>query len=156
MSITASRVRPRARRVLVVANDDITERGIRDLVAPDGRDDPIETLVVAPALNAFLGRRVSDDATAGREAEVRIVQAVLCLSAAGIPSSGIVGDADPLLAIEDALSVFDADEVVIAVTWQHSEGWLGEKLAERARARLNVPVRHAIVASGNTWRPAAA
>lgn len=145
MHTVASPTTARPLRVLIVVNDEIRERDVRSMIAPDLVDRAVETLVVAPALNSFLGRQIGDAAIAERDAERRTVQAVLTLSAAGIPSSGIVGDADPLLAIEDALSVYDADEVVIAVGTRNRGGWLGEKLAQRAQARLGVPVRHAVV-----------
>lgn len=132
-------------RVLVVVIDDIRDRDAHGVIAPNVIDDPIETLVVAPALNTFLGREVVDAAVAERAAERRTVQAAQALDAAGIPSAGIVGDADPLMAIEDALSVYDADEVVIAVGARDRTGWLGEKLAQRARARFGIPVRHMVV-----------
>jgi hypothetical protein len=127
---------------LVVANDDIREGDVGGLI---DRDEPVETLVVAPMLNAFMGHPVISAETAERDAEVRLVQAILSLSAAGIPTSGVVGDADPMVAVEDAMSVFDADEVVIAIDHGRSAGWLGEKLAERVRARVSVPVRHLVL-----------
>jgi hypothetical protein len=49
---------------------------------------------------------------------------------------GRVGDADPLLAIADALSTFAADEIVIAA---HNAGRPVERLATRARERFALP-----------------
>jgi hypothetical protein len=36
------------------------------------------------------------------------------LAAAGVEAEGLVGDADPLLAMDDALRLFPADEIVVA------------------------------------------
>lgn len=143
-------------KTLVVANDGVGESDVAALVQEDAGTLPSEVLVVAPALNRFLGRAVAEPDAARRDAEWRATRTVLSLSATGVRSSGTVGDPDPLFAIEDALAVFDADSVVIAVTPNRSEGWLGEKLVQRARARFAVPVRLAVVAPSGYPHPIAA
>lgn len=135
----------RGRRVLVVANDAAGPEDVDLLLGgmPPGGD---EVLVVAPALNSWSGRLVCDPGAAERDACARLEATVRSLRASGAAASGIVGDADPLYAIEDALSVFDADEVVIATAPARMDGWLGETLAARARAHCGVPVRNVAVA----------
>lgn len=146
---------PSPTRILIVANGDVGDPDVAALVPGGARPENLEVLVVAPALNTFLGRRVATPAAAERDAERRIVLAVLALSAAGVRTTGIVGDADPLFAIEDAVSVFAADEVVIAVDPDGADGWLGARLAERARGRLGIPVRAPVPTAG-AWAPVAA
>jgi hypothetical protein len=51
------------------------------------------------------------------------------LRLAGFDAEGMVGDADPAQAIEDALAVFDADVLVV-------DG----HLADRARRRFGLPI----------------
>jgi nucleotide-binding universal stress UspA family protein len=98
-----------------------------------------EVLVVAPALNSRLRHWVSDEDAARRRAEDRVAAFVEHLERRGIHAQGRVGDADPLLAIADALSTFPADEIVIAA---RSPSPLVERLAARARERFGLPTSH--------------
>jgi nucleotide-binding universal stress UspA family protein len=109
------------------------------IVALDGA--PIEmrdadVLVVAPALNSRLRHWVSDEDAARRRAGDRVDAFVERLERSGVHAQGRVGDADPLLAIADALSTFAADEIVIAA---RNASRLVEKLMTRARERFALP-----------------
>ncbi|HEX7311094.1 MAG TPA: hypothetical protein VF232_07930 [Gaiellaceae bacterium] len=90
--------------LLIVALD-----GVVPAELPDA-----EVLVVAPALNSRLRHWLSDDDDARRRAEERLTAFVARLEQQGVHAAGRVGDADPLLAIADALPMFPADEIVIA------------------------------------------
>jgi hypothetical protein len=101
---------------------------------------PLETpnanvLVIAPALNSGLRRWVSDEDPARRRAAERLHAYLDQLERQGIHAGGRIGDADPLLAIADALVTFPADEIVIAADAVS----LAEQLARRARTRFKVP-----------------
>jgi hypothetical protein len=109
------------------------------IVALDGAPTEMpdaNVLVVAPALNSRLRHWVSDEDAARRRAEDRAAAFVERLERSGIHAQGRVGDADPLLAIADALSTFPADEIVIAAG---IENRLVDKLAPRARKRFALP-----------------
>jgi nucleotide-binding universal stress UspA family protein len=95
-----------------------------------------DVLVVAPALNSRLRHWMSDEDDARRRAEDRVAAFVERLERSGIHAQGRVGDADPLLAIADALSTFPADEIVIAAG---DTNGLVDKLAARARKRFALP-----------------
>jgi nucleotide-binding universal stress UspA family protein len=110
------------RKVLIVALD-----AAAPAEAPDG-----EVLVVAPALNSRLRHWLSDDDTARRRAGERLTGFIELLERRGVHAGGRVGDADPLLAIADALVTFPADEIVIAAGPHHSTRF-AEQLATRAR-----------------------
>jgi nucleotide-binding universal stress UspA family protein len=98
-----------------------------------------EVLVVAPALNSRLRRWLSDEDEARRRAE-RLVEAfVEPLRRSGVHAEGRVGDADPLLAIADALPTFAADEIVIAGGPAELQGL--DELVSRMRRRFALPVR---------------
>jgi hypothetical protein len=96
-------------------------------------------LVVAPALNSWLRRWVSDEDAARRRAEERVAAWLDRFERSGVHAQGCVGDADPLQAIADALPTFPADEIVIA---GESEGstQLADELVARARRRFGLPV----------------
>lgn len=57
-------------------------------------------------------------------------------------AAGRVGDADPFRAIEDTLTVFEADEVVISTHPPERSHWLEENLPERTRGEFDKPVTH--------------
>jgi len=63
--------------------------------------------------------------------------------AAGVPARGAVGDADPVVAIEDALRTFAADELVIATHPPGRSNWLERGLVERAE-RFALPITHVV------------
>jgi len=112
------------------------------IVALDGAPPEMpdaDVLVVAPALNSRLRRWVSDEDAARRRAEERAAAFVERLERSGGHAQGRVGDADPLLAIADALSAFPADAIVIAA----DASPLVEKLATRARKRFALPTSFA-------------
>ncbi len=98
-----------------------------------------EVLVVAPALNSWLRHWMSDEDAARRGAEERVAAFVERLEHRGVHAEGRVGDADPLLAIADALRTFQADEIVIAALPERSTR-LGDELVSRARDRFGLPV----------------
>ncbi len=145
MTTVASQTPARVIRVLVVANDDIDDDDVATLLGPEDPTARQEVLVVTPALNSWLGHLVADSGMAERDAESRLNHSVAAIRRAGFAASGIVGDADPLLALDDTLTVFAADEVVIASSAAREDGWLGIKLVERARAWCALPVRYAAV-----------
>jgi hypothetical protein len=98
-----------------------------------------EILVVAPALNSRLRRWLSDEDEARRRAAERAGTIVDRLERSGVHAEGRVGDADPLLAIADALPTFPADEIVIAARPDHCDR-LADKLVARARKRFALPI----------------
>jgi len=129
----ARNARDAPRRILVVANEivasDYLERAIASCVGADGAD----VLVVAPALNTRLGHWLSADGDARSAAEERLILCLASLRAAGVDAEGYVGDADPLLAIEDADRLFAPDEIVVATHPAGRSNWLARNLVESAR-----------------------
>jgi nucleotide-binding universal stress UspA family protein len=98
----------------------------------------VEILVVVPALNSRLRHWLSDEDAARRRAEERAAAIVDRLEQSGVHAEGRVGDADPLLAIADALPTFPADEIVIAAQPERSTR-LADELVTRARDRFGLP-----------------
>ena len=113
------------------------------VVALDAAEPPSLTadsvLVIAPAVNSRLRRWLSDEDGARRRAEERLEAYVERLERAGMHVSGEVGDADPVLAIADALAIFPADEIFVAAHTESSRR-LAREVAERARERFALPV----------------
>ena len=132
---------PYAHRLLVVANQTCPCPELAATVAATVADGG-EVLVVSPALNRRLRHWVSDVDAAVAAAAERLALAVDHLAEAGVSARGEVGDADPLLAIEDALVTFEADAVIISTLPRERSNWLERDLLGRARRRLSLPVHH--------------
>jgi hypothetical protein len=107
-------------------------------------EPPAEALVIAPALNSRLRHWLSDEDEARRSAGLRLAASLERLSALGIEADGVVGDADPLQAITDALHEFDANEIVIAMPREEPAHWLTHDLVGRARRRFDQPVTQVV------------
>jgi hypothetical protein len=92
---------------------------------------PTEVLVVVPALAGPLEAVTGDVDDRRAEAERAARDLAARLSGSGLEARGTVGADEPLLAAEDALREFGADEVVLVGD---------EPLLEEARERIAVPV----------------
>jgi len=125
------------RRILLIANETVEARALEEV----SRGRSVEVLVIAPALNSRLRHWISDEDDARRTAGLRLGRCLQLLGARGIAANGSVGDADPLLAIGDALHFFDADEIVIATRTNGNSHRFERDLVHRARARYSRPVR---------------
>lgn len=101
-----------------------------------------EILVLVPASNSRLRHWLLDEDAARRRAAERAAAFVDRLEQKGIHAEGRVGDADPLLAIADALPTFPADEIVIAAQLERSARLIDE-LVTRARDRFALPISRA-------------
>jgi hypothetical protein len=134
-------------RILVVANETSEEPELLDAVRSRATGARAEVLVVAPALNSRLRHWTSDDEEARRRAEARLRRCLERLRLVGVDAEGVVGDADPLLAIEDSLCGFPADELVISTHGAQRSRWLRGDVVGKARRRFAVPVHHVVVAS---------
>jgi hypothetical protein len=133
----------RPRRVLVISNETVEAEILRETISARARTTQI--VVVAPALNSRLRHWLSDEDPARRAAERRLAGALAGLRAVGVDADGWVGDADPMLAIEDALAVFAADELLVATHPEARSNWLAHDLVGRACARFSLPVLHLVV-----------
>jgi GABA permease len=133
-----------AQHLLVVANETLAGDGIADLV-DDLTTADAEVLVVCPALVGRARYWTSDLGAGIDQARDRLEESLTALGAHGIDAEGAVGDAKPLLAIEDALRAFPADRVLVLTHPPARSRWLERRLIERTRARFDLPVSHAVV-----------
>jgi hypothetical protein len=132
------------RRVLVVASQTATSMALISELCDRAGREPVRFHLVVPALNSRLRHWLSDVDDAVSSARRRVDEAMSALESHGLAGGAEVGDSVPLLAIEDALSQFAADEIVISTLPQGRSHWLEQGLVERARARFGVPVLHVV------------
>jgi hypothetical protein len=138
---------PTEPHVLLVAN--------RTCPCPDVLDDVRRRCgsmgrvrVVAPALNSRVRHWVSDSDEAVRAASERLGLALDWLGERGVDAEGEVGDADPLVAIEDALARFPATVLVISTHPKGRSNWLERDIVRRAEERFGLPVDHLVSGYG--------
>src|SRR3954449_8236269 len=136
--------RPHPAGILVVANRTCPCPMLLDEVARRVSAAPIDVLVVVPALNTRLRHWLSDIDDAVARAHDRLRLALAELRTRGVDARGEVGDANPLVAIDDALAHFAASAIVIATLPAGESNWLERGLVDKARARFDVPVAHLV------------
>jgi hypothetical protein len=110
-------------RVLVVAAP-----GTREVRLGDGATDVV---VVVPALASTLEAVTGAVDDRRSDAEQTALALTRRLSRPGVNVRGEVGADDPLLAIDDALRTFGADEIVVVGD---------DAIVEQVRGRVTVPV----------------
>jgi hypothetical protein len=132
------------RRILVVANETVGADELAELLQRRAAGTREDVLVVCPALNSRLRTWTSDEDGARGAAQQRLDASIASLSAAGVSVSGVVGDGDPLQALEDALRTFPADEIVISTHPPGRSHWLERGVVAEAERRYDVPVTHVV------------
>jgi hypothetical protein len=132
------------RRILVIANRTCPCPTLADEVARRASAAPTDVLIVAPALNSRLRHWLSDVDAALARAHERLELAISALQRRGVIARGEIGDADPMLAIEDALASFPADEIVIVTLPPGRSNWIERGLVEKATARFGIPIAHLV------------
>jgi hypothetical protein len=75
-------------------------------------------------------------------ARERLEAALAWLHAEGAITTGSIGDADPVLAILDALPRDDFDEIVVSTLPPGLSRWIRQDLAHRLARRTEIPVCH--------------
>jgi hypothetical protein len=133
------------KRILVVANETVGGRTLREMIRQRSEGVREEVLVVCPALNSPLRTWTSDEDRAREAAQERLDESLSRLREAGINVRGEVGDGDPLQAIEDALRTFGADELIISTHPEGRSNWLERGVVDSARERFAVPITHVVV-----------
>jgi hypothetical protein len=137
-----------AKRVLVVATAPVEaselRQCVRDHVGPDA-----EVRVVAPASNVSPLKWLANDEDEARDEAAEIAeQAEQAVEPEAASVEAEVGDSDPVQAIEDALRIFPAEEVLVVTHRGDDANWLEQDAAEEASERFGVPLTQLVVGSG--------
>lgn len=128
-------------KLLVLATDPVDADDLRDALEDDSLDGA-EVLVVSPAVNESpVAFWVSDSDEAILDAESTAQQTADALAAAGARSRAQVGESDPLLALQDALTTFRADRVIVFARGdEESQRYREDDVLGEAERRFGVPV----------------
>jgi hypothetical protein len=133
-------------RLLVVANETVEGEALLEEIRGRCRNRDCEILVVTPALVGSRASHWASDVDEGIElARQRMELSLIAIDRLGLKAKGEIGDSDPNVAIEDALRIFSADEVVISTHPPERSRWLEHGVVERARAEIDLPITHVVV-----------
>jgi hypothetical protein len=131
-----------ARRILVVTTAVAPEADVESIVRAHAGEDA-EVRVIAPASKISRLDRLTNAEDDARADAVERAEAA-SEAAPGQHVEAYAGDVDPLQAIEDALRMFPADEVVVLTAPDDEATWLEAGLGEDAQERFSVPVTHLV------------
>jgi hypothetical protein len=130
------------RRVLVVANRTACgPRLIEAVRERAARGDARFHLVVPAAAHGL--HKVVDPEDSGKDESRQALDGALPMlsEAAGSEVTGEIGDAEPLAAIQDAIHLHGADEIIVSTLPSRVSKWLKLDLVSKARG-LGLPVTH--------------
>lgn len=134
-------------RILIVATEAVVGDGIAEVIEPRLRDGAHEAFVLAPAITGSALKHAMGDVDEARvTAQSRLDESLGALRDRGLDVSGAVGDSDPILAIQDALATFPADEIVLVTRPEEEALWLEGDVFERARVQFDPEVVHVSLA----------
>lgn len=123
------------KKIIALAAEPISADVLRSAVG-EREADEAEVLVVAPALNSKLRFWVSDPDPAIERAEQVAEESAGRMDDEGIDAVGQTGESDPLLALQDALAMFDADTIVLCTHEGGERNWLEDGVVDDVRARF--------------------
>lgn len=129
-------------KLLVIANRTIDANEIRDAVVSRAGGGPLQVTLVAPVLSGAGSMRARQKATAQR-----LDVAVKRLSEAGVTVEAIVGDADPMVAVQDAWDPRRFDEVIVVTPPTGVPRWMPADLPHRVERLTAARVTHIVAAA---------
>ena len=140
--------------VLVVAHQTAATGQLLEAVRRRSQQGPTRFHLVVPRQAHGMHKVVDPQDAGAGEAEQVLAAALPKLSdAAGSEVTGSIGDAEPLMAIHDAVNLGDYDEIIISTLPLGVSRWLKLDIVSKVRA-LGLPVTHVLAPSGVT-EPAA-
>ena len=134
-------------KVLVVANKTAATPALIEAVRERAARGPATFTLLVPNTAHGLHRLVDPEDQGDTEAQTTIELAVPLLEkAAGGPVESMIGDPEPLAAIQDAINIHGFDELIISTLPQRVSKWLKLDLPSKV-AGLGLPVTTVIASS---------
>jgi len=127
-------------RVLVVAHRTAATPALLEAVRERAADGAVAFTLLVPKPVHGLDRLADPEDVSQEEARMTLDLALPLLEeAAGVPVEGVVGDADPVAAVGDAVKAGDYTEIIISTMPTRVSRWLHPDLPRKV-ARLGLPV----------------
>ena len=129
-------------KILALVSEPVSGDVLKSAVGIDEAEDA-EVLVIAPALNDSKVRFWASDPDGSIERAADVAEeSAERMEEQGVDAVGQTGESDPLLALQDALTTFEADEIVLCTRPGGELNWLEEGVVDEVRERFDRPVRH--------------
>jgi GABA permease len=135
---------PWTTKLLVIANRTVDSDEILDALTQRATAGPVQVTLVAPASYAREGGRAAT--------RQRLERALERLREAGVTADGVVGDADPMAAVQDAWDPRRFDEVIVATLPSAASRWLAANLPRRIERFTGARVTHIVAADSQLAR----
>lgn len=129
------------KRYLVVANQTLGGEHLAEAVRERMAAGPSEFHVVVPATHPPDHATYTEGAAEAHSREA-LDKGLARLAELGAKATGEVGDADPLLAITDALREGTFDEIILSTLPAGASKWLKLDLPHRVEKAVDIPVVH--------------
>jgi hypothetical protein len=129
-------------KLLVIANRTVDSEEILDAIVSRAAAGPVEVTLVAPASSGPGSMSLRRSMT-----EQRLERALQGLSEAGVPVQGVVGDPDPMVAVQDAWDPRRYDEVIVATLPTGVSRWMAADLPHRVERMTGARVTHVVAAA---------
>jgi hypothetical protein len=143
-------------RVLVVANKTAATPALLDAVRERASRGPCTFTLLVPNTAHGLHRVMDPEDQDRSEAETTLELALPLLSeAAGRRVDGLIGDPEPLSAIQDAINLHGFDEIILSTLPTRVSRWLRLDLPHKV-AGLGLPVTTVTAAGREAEAPASA
>jgi hypothetical protein len=134
--------------VLVVAHQTAATRPLLDAIRERAQRGQARFHLIVPQQPHGMHKVVDPQDAGEDEAQRVLADALPKLSAvAGHEVTGHVGDAEPLMAIQDAINLGNYDEIIISTLPLGVSRWLKLDLVSKARG-LGLPVTHVLAPGG--------
>jgi len=130
---------PWTTKLLVIANRTVDSDEIRDVILERAAANPVQVTLVAPASSGTGSIGARRAATAER-----LERALQRLREAGVPVEGVVGDPDPMVAVQDTWDPRRFDEVIVATLPTGLSRWMAADLPHRVERFTGAHVTHVI------------
>ena len=133
---------PDKARVLVVANRTAESDELLAVLRERAQQAPTTFTLLVPATPHGVAWAADMD-SGSEEAEGHMAKALEGLAAAGLEVNGVLGDSDPIAAVQDTINAggqFDA--VVVSTLPTHLSRWLKLDLPHRVERTTGLPVQH--------------
>jgi len=135
-------------RYLVVANQTLGGATLLETTRAEAAGRDASFCIVVPASPPRSGF-TSTEGQARALADERLRAALSLFRSAGLEVDGEMGDADPMLAVEDVLRQNEFDAIVLSTPASGISQWLGVDLPRRMRAAFAKPVLRAVDVNGS-------
>lgn len=146
---------PETAKVLVVAHQTACTSPLLNAIRERAKQGPVRFHLVVPRQPHGIDRLANPHEVGEDEAKRVMADALPKLSdAAGMEVTGSIGDAEPLMAIEDAINLGNYTEIIISTLPLGISRWLKLDLISKARG-LGLPVTH-VLAPSRDEQPAVA